>query len=142
MSILTGKIAYPLDEPKDAGYGLNYRIKVRPDSGGELITFYVKTTHPDAAKLGKDVTVFYKIMDGKPRFEGVQGGASEAIAQVAHKPVGVDFDTIVRTWKACYAVVKEEVPVLRDEPAFMSAVNSIFIQASKEGAWVKETTEP
>jgi len=141
MSILTGKIQYQPDPPKDFGYGETYKIKVKPDAGGEIITIFVKADHSDAAKIGKDVTVFYKLVDGKPRFEGVQGGASEGIAPVAHKPGGVDFDTIVRTWKACYAVVKEEIPVLRDEPAFMSAVNSIFIQASKEGAWVKETTE-
>jgi len=129
MSILTGKIAYPLDEARDAGYGLNYRIKVRPDSGGELITFYVKTTHPDAAKLGKDVTVFYKIMDGKPRFEGVQGGAIDRFMTVVAKPGGVDFEALVELYSSIYHEIKNRLP--GSEKALSRAANAIFKQVLK-----------
>lgn len=141
MSILTGKIAYQLDPPKDWGHGLTYKIKVKPDAGGDFITLFVKADSQDAPKLGKDVTVFYKLIEGKPRFEGVQAPTPDNQAQPqAPKPGGVDFDTIVRTWKECYSLVKEEIPVLQDEPAFMAAVNSIFIQAAREGAWVRENS--
>ena len=129
MSILTGKIAYPLDEPKDAGYGLNYRIKVRPDSGGELITFYVKTTHPDAAKLGKDVTVFYKIMDGKPRFEGVEGGAIDRFMTVVAKPDRMEFNALVELYSSIYHEIKNRLP--GSEKALSRAANAIFKQVLK-----------
>jgi len=129
MSILTGKIQYQPDPPKDFGYGETYKIKVKPDAGGEIITIFVKADHPDADRFDKNQKIYYKVIDGKPRFEGVEGGAIDRFMTVVAKPDGMEFNTLVELYSSIYNEIKKRLP--ESKKSLSRAANAIFKQVLK-----------
>lgn len=139
MSILTGVIAFPPDEPKDYNYGPTIKFKIKPAAGGDLITLFCKADHADAPALAKGVTVFYQMDGGKAKFMGVDQAqpapapASQAPASQATPPrLTPTVDQLISTYVDIWVGLTE---LGLDDEGHRQATATVFIAATQAGIY-------
>lgn len=137
MSILTGVIAFPPDEPKDYNYGPTIKFKIKPATGGDLITLFCKADHADAPALAKGVTVFYQMDGGKAKFMGVdQAQLAPAPASPATPAAPPQPKPTAGQLAAMYVKIWAELePLQLDAEGHRQATATVFIAATGAGIY-------
>lgn len=149
--MFNGKIQFDPGAPKDYGYGETIKFKAKPATGGDLVTLFVKADHPDAPRLVKGVTVYWKTGDtGKPQFAGVDQAApapsTPANPRTNPAPAHQDRATvrqIVDTYSAIYKHVAASADFADQDAEGRKAITAtIFIECGRQGAWVTAKPKP